>query len=467
MKLKFILLIFTIIIFSGFIFAADVGGNIPASNVVFDVDIVIPNPYFGMIVADASNFANPNSVNEDSIQNNAVTLSKIYATLPGAGKFLKVNSAGNGLVWSTIDGNGSGGGNGESYTASSPIFISNNVIGLSDLGITSSKLADNSVNTSKIANFSINGMKIASEAVDEDQIRNEAVTSQKLDTYAVTSNKINTAAVTKEKIAVKSVDYARLEVYPLDKCPAENASIIYRNGRLEWSNYISCGSSVSVGAVNSSVTKNYFAAPFNSCVKSVTHTVSPVTCTGENCIEEWSLFRSGGSDSVTNNLSNVTNTSRTVTFNASDNDLYNTSYDLQYKLSQPATGLTQTVSKNGFSAISGEETACQPKANTISSSPNTDYAGCVTSFDVSANLSCVGNCSYIFSINNEEIFSTFGIFSGINKNVTENIRISHVPNSNPELRVKVTNLSPSALAGLYAINEKTISYTVNPNCAAN
>jgi hypothetical protein len=456
MKSKFIFLIFSMVLLSGFIFSAT-PADPPVSNTVFSVDIVLPNPYYGLIVADASNLANPDSVSSNSIQNNAVVLSKIGASNPGANKFLKINSTGNSLEWATVEG-GSGSGDGVVYTATNPISISNNVIGLSDLGITSSKLADNSVNTSKIANFSINGMKIASEAVDEDQIRNEAVTSQKLDTYAVTSNKINTAAVTKEKIAVKSVDHARLEIYPIDKCPAENASIIYRNGRLEWSNYISCGSSVSVGAINSSVTKNYFAAPFNSCVKSVTHTVSPVTCTGENCIEEWSLFRSGGSDSVTNNLSNVTNTSRTVTFNASDNDLYNTSYDLQYKLSQPATGLTQTVSRSGFSAISNEENTCAPIVPSSLNVLRFPSDGCINYFEVKALVSCVGSCNYVMYVDN--LPHSEGSFTGT-QTITENVYVSDIIHNNPKVKFKITNTGPAGLVGLERITpEGTLQITL-------
>jgi hypothetical protein len=326
-----------------------------------------------------------------------------------------------------------------------------------DGGITSSKLADNSVISSKLAD----------ESVISSKLSNNSVTSQKLADSSVTNNKIGTAAVSKEKIAVKSVDYARLEVYPLDKCPANGASLIYKSAsaglpdRLEWSNYVTCGASVSVGAISSTVTPNYFFAPFNSCVKSVTHTVSPVTCTGESCVEEWSLLRSGGSDSVTNNLSNVTNTSRSVTFNASENNIYTSSYDLKYTLSQPSTGLTQTVSRNNFSSISGEEASCKPIVNSVNYSDNTNYAGCIISYDVSAVASCVGTCSYIFYIGDIPLPYTYGTFSGNNKIVSAQIPLSEIMSKpNPKFKAKITNITPIALAGLNVFsNEMTIPFT--------
>jgi hypothetical protein len=101
MKSKFIFLIFSLVLLSGFIFSAT-PADPPVINSVFSVDIVLPNPYYGLIVADASNLANTDSVSSNSIQNNAVVLSKIGASNPGANKFLKINSTGNSLEWGLL-----------------------------------------------------------------------------------------------------------------------------------------------------------------------------------------------------------------------------------------------------------------------------------------------------------------------------------------------------------------------------
>jgi hypothetical protein len=440
MKSKFIFLIFSLVLLSGFIFSAT-PADPPVSNTVFSVDIVLPNPYYGLIVADASNLANPDSVSSNSIQNNAVVLSKIGASNPGANKFLKINSTGNSLEWATVEG-GSGSGDGVVYTATNPISISNNVISLNDSGITT--------------------LKLANSAVTSDKLSENSVTTTKLNNSAVTNTKIADGAVNKDKIAVKSVDHARLEIYPLDKCPANNATIIYRNNRLEWSSSIECGSDMFItGDISSTRTQTYYPAPFNQCVKDVTHTVSGTSCTGASCLEEWSLFRSGGSNAVNNTVNNINGT-RSVTFNASENNLYASSYDIRYNLSQPSTGKSATrirnSSYNGFNAISNEENTCAPVVPSSLNVLRFPSDGCINYFEVKALVSCVGSCNYVMYVDN--LPHSEGSFTGT-QTITENVYVSDIIHNNPKVKFKITNTGPAGLVGLERITpEGTLQITL-------
>jgi len=425
---KIIFIILGMFLFSGLLFAA---APSPTSSEVFNVTMKLPNPYYGLIVAD-----------------------RIVTTNLGApGQFLKIGS--NGFEWATVSTGD--GGEGVEYIASHPIKIGGNIlygdneIWLAEGGINAYHIGEGQVAYWNLATNSVTSSKIIDDAITTSKIATNAVTQSKLSSNSVTTDKISSGAVTKDKIAVKSVDHTRLDVYPLGHCPLDNAQLVYKNAsgnlpnRLEWTNSAVCGSNTfSVGPVSSNRTVSYYSAPFNNCPLSVVHTSLPTNCQGSECNEEWNLNRSGGSYTNAQTVNNLANSTRTHSFSASDNDLYNSSYTIKYRLSQSSTGLTDDVSRN-FTALSTN--GCAPIVPTLNvtsyTHPNNQ---CITHFTVSNTSSCVGNCSYKLYLNNIEY--TTGTFSGADQTITHNIYASDITSSNPKVKIKITNLGPNGISGL-------------------
>ncbi len=402
---KFIFIILSILLFSGFIFAATPNNNLWQDK-IFEVTIKLPNPYYGVIVSDYSNIANPNSVYESSIRALAVSSSK----------------------------------------------IANNAV-------TYSKLADNAVTNSKLADASVDTRKIQIDGVLTENIKDYSVTAFKIANSAVINSKIADGAVTKEKIAVKSVDHARLEVHPLDKCPANGATIIYRNNRLEWSNSMDCSSTMGIsGYIESRRSTINFASPFNQCIQSVTHTVTGTSCSGSPCLEEWSIFRSGGSDSNAQTVNNISG-NRTFTFNAASNNLYKLSYDVKYKLSQSATGLSAEKIRLGFNQV--PTTGCQPQ---VGANMTETLEECSYILRVTGN-NCIGSCNYTINLNGTTIDQ--GSFSG-NGNIIETIVSVAMLNTGQNTWIVTIRYPQNSPFGeLTGTSSKTftVSSPPSPNCA--
>lgn len=401
---KFIFIIFSILLFSGFIFAGVPNNNLMQDK-IFDVTIKMPNPYYGAIVSDFTNVTNPGSVYESSIRNNAVT---------------------------------------------------------------NPKIANNAVSNSKISDGAIDTRKIQVDGVLTENIRDYSITAFKLANFAVTNSKIADGAVTKEKIAVKSVDHARLEVYPLDKCPANQATIIYRNNRLEWSSSVDCSATMAInGDLLPSRSEIKFESPFNQCTQSVTHTVSQTSCSGSSCLEEWSIYRSGGHDVNVQTVNNISG-NRTFTFNAASNNLYQSSYDVKYKLSQPATGLSaekiRLAGYNGFGQVS--TSGCQPQVGTNMTATLENY--CYYNLRVTNN-NCIGSCNYTLSVNGSDL--AFGSFNG-NNNVIEymvpisSLNVGQGSSGQNNWSVTITYPQNSVFGSL--TSTRSHSFLIpeqNPNCA--
>lgn len=448
---NFIFIILGLLLFSSALFASFSTAPDITSDQVFYVTMKLPNPYYGLIVADR--IATTNS--------------------PTLGQYLRVGQ--NGFEWAHVSSGGGEGGSLSSDDVTWPLVIDNlGKLRITDSGITAYHIGDGQVAYWNLGQNSVRGYHLASDNfapnkflkssasgvsglnwsdISGEDLLDETITSQKLAVNSVTSSKIadnaiNTSkildlAVTKEKIAIKSIDHTKLDVWtPSGYCPSNNANLIYNkiNNRLEWSQTTTdCDPvSFSSGSLNTNRTYTYFSAPFNQCIQNVTHTENHVTCIGGGyCVEQWTLSRSGGSNTYTNNINSIpSNSNRTKNFVVSQENGYKSSYTLKYSLTQSETGL-YGEKLNSYDSI--PTTGCQPQVGTLGEdviyqAPNDQ---CVIGYNLkSTGNNCIGTCEYEVILNNNTIST--GTLTGNNKNINVYVPYGNLnPGQNNSFIVKI------------------------------
>lgn len=425
MKFNKIFMVFlTVILFSGIVFSAagtPESTTLPASNYLFTINVNLPNPYYGYIVSDASNFANPNSVGTFAIQSSAVTNSK----------------------------------------------LANN-------SVTSNKIADYSILPFKIASNAVQTNNIMANAVTSVKIANQSVTENKLANNSVTADKIAFGAVNKDKIGHKAVNVVHIDT---DNFPGNGAVLTWdgNNSTLTWSessNSIFDENSIGLGDLTLDNTV-YFNG-FDSCVKEVTYTQSGIECKKvggvHDCVGEFSLGDLilgynilKTTDFFANNQNNRTDS---ITIDLVD-DFYNLGQqaEVKYILFQPFSDTTITKTQD----LTIQSFNCKPQISNFTSE-FTDYSGdCPLKFKVKAKIKCVGVCEYTiyqqFSNSSPawiELKTGTVSSNGLLMDVeTQDLDIYQYLDGR-KFKIKVTNLSPEALTGLNHSTEYDFEF-INPN----
>jgi len=432
MKLTNIFMIFlSLIIFTGIVFSGTPPMP-PVSDQLFTVTITLPNPYHGIIVSDFANVANPNSVNNASVQNYAISNLKI------ANNAITTEKIEDGAVTSNK--------------------INANVIN-------NSHLQDDSVSSAKIQNYAITQGKLGLNAVDTENINYEAVATDNIKTGAVIDKKLADYAVTNPKIANNAVSVNKLDILtPAGKCPIDGANLTYNAtlNKLEWSQTATCGvtsnlTSATIGAVNNS---EYYASPFGSCIKNISHTINGIVCKGnagvDACILQVSLYEAGTSNLKRTTAfyipANTSGTPTSVTF-TTQSQYFN--YDLNAELTQGSSGLYSTIKRSNNSAIS--KSGCSPIINTLNYSATTDSDYCVSEFQVNASATCIDRCNYQISVDGTPYYNTTGTIIG-SGNLSIPINPHFVPAAGADVTFTVTNFYPSGISGLVTTQSNTITY---------
>ncbi len=430
MKFINIFLIFlSIVVFAGVVFAASTPTPpIVLDDEIFTVIIPVPNPYYGAIVADYSNHANPNSVSASAIQNNAVSNLKIQ----------------------------------DGAITSSKISIDT---------INNSHLQDDSISSAKIQDYSIIHGKLGLNSVLTENIDYEAVTQDDLAAGAVIDKKIGSFAVTNPKIADNAVSVNKLDILiALGQCPIDGANLQYDSvtNKLKWSQTAICGltSNLSSSTISSASTLANFASPFNSCIKDVTHTINGIVCKGTPGIDNCTIKITLGNNSYSGYLFEIINktipaningnpSNYEFNFNAGITNSYNYDYDLNVELTQATSGTYSTIEKNNNNVIS--KSGCSPVIDNFSfnETHNSDY--CVMEFFGNFEADCIGSCYYELSLENNQVFNSSGSFNGTSNPISVSINPNYIPAAGDILNLEITSYSPG-LIGLVTTQSISIVY---------
>jgi hypothetical protein len=444
---KLFMIFLTIIFFSGIVFSAGTSpepATLPAAPAIFDVDISLPNPYYGFIVSDASNLANPDSVKSESIRSNAIE-----------NRHLKENSV------STLN--------------------------ITDDSITSEKIASNSVRNINIYPYSVKNLQLGPNAITASKIMQDSIKNSHISNNAITADKIAFGAVTRDKIAYGAVSIDKLDILNNQYAPKDGSYLIYDqdSGKLKWTEVTSQFEDPSLSIGDISETTNNFDAPFNSCQKeriySVISNVGTIPILHDATLK-WVLndipsnISMLSSEVLTANTS-ASNQTKSITVNLSENNLYGSdSFDMIVSLYQP---FSDDIENSSETYNKASKNNCKPfvnSLNVVDENYEDPLSMCVENYNITGHFNCLDSCSYelrVTVVDGGTVILDSGVTSDGPQVVSYDLPFNDVYYNYGDgsgdvffnVSLEVENLGPNGLEGLTTI-KPTYNYTAaEPNAS--